>query len=82
MLCIYPTFLSAGAASDRLGFYGVRDGARSRNICSHSAVLYQLSYSHHIEEEIDLTGYINSTPQVPSVHTFCLNAYLFGGGGG
>lgn len=23
MLCIYPTFLSAGAASDRLGFYGV-----------------------------------------------------------
>ena len=28
--------------------YGVRDGVRSRNIRSHSAALYQLSYSHQV----------------------------------
>lgn len=33
----------------RLRAIGVRDGARSRNIRSHSAALYQLSYSHHRE---------------------------------
>ena len=31
-----------------------------------------LRYQHHIEEEIDSVGYINSTPQVPSVHTVYL----------
>ena len=28
--------------------YGVRDGVRSRNIRSHSAALFQLSYSHQV----------------------------------
>ena len=28
-------------------FYGVSDGARSRNIWIHNPVLYQLSYGHH-----------------------------------
>ena len=50
MLYIYPTFLSTDAASDRLGFYGVSDGARSRNAWIHNPVLYQLSYKHHLLE--------------------------------
>ena len=35
---------------------GVKDGARSRNIRSHSAALYQLSYSHHICNIHDYRG--------------------------
>ena len=33
---------------ERKSNFGVRDGARSRNIRSHSAAFYQLNYSHHI----------------------------------
>ena len=36
MLCIYPTFLSAGAASDRLGFYGERCQIRTDDIQTHN----------------------------------------------
>ena len=37
MLCIYPTFLSAVAASDRLGFYGVKYQTRTGDIRTHNA---------------------------------------------
>ena len=31
MLCIYPTFLSASASSDRLGFYGLKGETRTHD---------------------------------------------------
>ena len=40
MLCVYPTFLSAGAASDRLGFYGAKGGTRIHTSQTHNLVLY------------------------------------------
>lgn len=33
----------------RVSSYGVADAARTRDLLNHNQVLYQLSYSHHVQ---------------------------------
>lgn len=40
MLCAYPTFLSADAASDKLGFYGLKGGTWTHDIWTHKPAFY------------------------------------------